>query len=209
MTCAHCDVAFCWLCFQTCGKDAHPHCREEHGGYFPPRPTIDKWLRRLRWRRVNGLLDRTFGARHEQKLEALEMCQPVLSDIETRLWPFPESEPAVGGLIAVTLHVHAAQFGQYEQLVELLDDAPYLLDQVDDRGMSALAAAAHGGHREIVKMLLERGADVGLRDDRNVSALDYALREEHGGVIEAILSHAHATGAHALDALWQRDNRRG
>ena len=42
-----------------------------------------------------------------------------------------------------------------------------------------------------------------------MSALDYALREEHGGVIEAILSHAHATGAHALDALWQRDNRRG
>eukprot|EP00900_Chrysochromulina_parva_P026889 jgi/Chrpa1/8834/Chrysochromulina_OHIO_Genome00020052-RA len=166
MRCSRCNVAFCWLCFEVCGSDAHPHCREVHGGYFPPRAIVDRWSRRLRWRRVDRLLLRSFGCRMPERQEALRLCERILADNETRLWPFPSMEPSVGGTMAVMPHVHAAQFGLIDELESLLDDMPQLLDQTDDRGMSALMAAAHGGHAAVVTVLLERGADVGSRDDR-------------------------------------------
>eukprot|EP00900_Chrysochromulina_parva_P017254 jgi/Chrpa1/2552/Chrysochromulina_OHIO_Genome00013827-RA len=68
MKCSSCNVAFCWLCFQPCGRDAHPHCREVHGGYFPPRTAVNQWHRRLRWRQVDGVLQRAFGERPAPKL---------------------------------------------------------------------------------------------------------------------------------------------
>jgi len=55
MKCSGCDVAFCWLCFQLCGRDAHPHCREAHGGYFPSRSDVYRWHRRLRWHQVDAV----------------------------------------------------------------------------------------------------------------------------------------------------------
>ena len=206
MRCSRCNVAFCWLCFEVCGSDAHPHCREVHGGYFPPRAIVDRWSRRLRWRRVDRLLLRSFGCRMPERQEALRLCERILADNETRLWPFPSMEPSVGGTMAVMPHVHAAQFGLIDELESLLDDMPQLLDQTDDRGMSALMAAAHGGHAAVVTVLLEHGADVGSRDDRGVSALDYAVREDRREVALAILTHA---GHDGLEVLFQRRERRG
>ena len=206
MRCSRCNVAFCWLCFEVCGSDAHPHCREVHGGYFPPRAIVDRWSRRLRWRRVDRLLLRSFGCRMPERQEALRLCERILADNETRLWPFPSMEPSVGGTMAVMPHVHAAQFGQIDELESLLDDMPQLIDQTDDRGMSALMAAAHGGHAAVVTVLLGRGADIGSRDDRGVSALDYAVREDRREVALAILTHA---GHDGLEVLFQRRERRG
>ena len=108
--------------------------------------------------------------------------------------------------MAVMPHVHAAQFGQIDELESLLDDMPQLIDQTDDRGMSALMAAAHGGHAAVVTVLLGRGADIGSRDDRGVSALDYAVREDRREVALAILTHA---GHDGLEVLFQRRERRG
>jgi hypothetical protein len=95
-------------------------------------------------------------------------------------------------MLEVVPHVQAAQFGQIDQLRALLDNTPELIDQANDRGMTALMAAAHGGHAEVVKMLLERGADVTCRDDRGVSALDYAIRENKQEVARALLDSAGA-----------------
>jgi hypothetical protein len=74
-----------------------------------------------------------------------------------------------------------------DELQALLDESPELIDQVNDRGMTALMSAAHGGHAAVVTMLLERGADVTCRDDRGVSALDYAIRENKQEVARALL----------------------
>jgi hypothetical protein len=71
MKCSSCNVAFCWLCFMPCGCDAHPHCREEHGGYFPSRSDVGQWHRRLRWHKVDGVLQRSFGGRPPERKEAL------------------------------------------------------------------------------------------------------------------------------------------
>jgi len=257
MKCSSCDVAFCWLCFQPCGRDAHPHCRTVHGGYFPPRTVVNQWHRRLRWRQVAGVLQRAFGKRtaaaaaaaggagggtpsteglsksakrrlkrkekarlvklgqqpvaseaaqtdeeaEAPKLavviaskrkealreEALRLCARNLADSEIRLWPFPTAEPSVGGMLEAVPHVQAAQFGRIDELRALLDNTPEVIDHANDRGMTALMAAAHGGHAAVVTMLLERGADVTCRDDRGVSALDYAIRENKQEVARALL----------------------
>jgi len=257
MKCSSCDVAFCWLCFQPCGRDAHPHCRTVHGGYFPPRTVVNQWHRRLRWRQVAGVLQRAFGKRtaaaaaaaggagggtpsteglsksakrrlkrkekarlvklgqqpvaseaaqtdeeaEAPKLavviaskrkealreEALRLCARNLADSEIRLWPFPTAEPSVGGMLEAVPHVQAAQFGRIDELRALLDNTPEVIDHANDRGMTALMAAAHGGHAAVVTMLLERGADVTCRDDHGVSALDYAIRENKQEVARALL----------------------
>ena len=189
MSCSSCHVAFCWLCFQACGSDAHPHCHMEHGGYFPPRSDVDRWNRRLRWRLVDGVLQRSFGGRRlPEREEALRLCERNLADSKIGLWPFPNVQPSVGGMLGVLPHVQSAQFGQIDELRALLDETPELIDRADGRGMTALMAAAHGGHAAVVKDLLERGADVTCRDDRGVSALDYAIREDRLEVVLAILA---------------------
>ena len=195
MTCSSCHVAFCWMCFQPCGHNAHPHCSEEHGGYFPSRSEVNQWHRKLRWRQVDGLLQRSFGGcpperKEALRKEALRLCERNLADREIRLWPFPNKEPSVGGMLGVAAHVQAAQFGQVDELRALLDESPELIDQVNDRDMTALMSAAHGGHAAVVTMLLERGADVTCRDDRGVSALEYAIREDRLEVVLAILDRA-------------------
>lgn len=52
VVCQHCKTAYCWMCFELCGKDAHPHAMEAHRMYFPPRPLIKSWHKRWRWLRV-------------------------------------------------------------------------------------------------------------------------------------------------------------
>ena len=210
MKCSSCNVAFCWLCFMPCGCDAHPHCREEHGGYFPSRSEVGLWHRRLRWHKVDGVLQRSFGGRPPERKEALRQealrfCKRHLADGEIRLWPFPAVAPSVGGMLGVVPHVQFAQFGQIDELRALLDETPELIDQADGRGMTALMAAAHGGHAAVVTELLERGADVTCRDDRGVSALEYAIREDRQEVALAILDHAgdvvNAVGPRGTTAL--------
>jgi len=190
MKCSSCDVAFCWLCFQPCGRDAHPHCREVHGGFFPSRSDVNRWHRRLRWLQVDAVLQRSFGGRPPEREEALHLCERNLADSAIGLWPFPTVVPSVGGMLGVAAHVQAAQFGWINELQALLDNTPELIDQANDRGMTALMAAAHGGHTAVVTMLLERGADVTRRDDRRVSALEFAIREDRQEVVLAILDHA-------------------
>ena len=206
MKCRSCDVAFCWLCFQPCGQDAHPHCREVHGGYFPSRSDMNLWHRRLRWHQVDGVLQRSFeGSPPERKealrKEALRLCERHLADGEIRLWPFPNKKPSVlGCVIGGSPHVRVAQHGEIDELRALLDESPELIDQANDRGMTALMAAAHGGHAAVVTMLLKRRADVTCRDDRGVSALEYAIREDRQEVVLAILEHA----GHVVNAVGPR-----
>jgi hypothetical protein len=125
-----------------------------------------------------------------------------------KLWPLPECEPEVGSLIGTSLpHVHAAQFGMADELREMLDADPNLVDEVDDRRMTALMGAAHGGHMDLVRELLARGASPILRDDHGVSALDYAIREDRADVVLALVEHVRAAGADVFETLFERPNR--
>jgi ankyrin repeat protein len=58
--------------------------------------------------------------------------------------------------------------------VKLLVERGARLDDVDDRGRSALMTAAERGHPLIVAWLLEQGADPTLRDKQGKTATDLA-----------------------------------
>ena len=97
--------------------------------------------------KVDAVLQRTFGGRRPPEREdALRLCERNLADSDIGLWPFPTVVPSV--MLGVAAHVQAAQFGRIEELRALLDDTPELIDRANDRGMTALMAAAHGGHTE-------------------------------------------------------------
>jgi len=206
MTCSSCRVAFCWLCFQACGHDAHPHCREEHGGFFPSKHDLYQWHRRLRWHKVDRVFQRSFQGRPPDRKvalreEALNLCERNLADSEIGLWPFPSVQPSVGGAIGVVPHVQFAMFGQIDELRALLDETPELIDQPNDRGLTCLMAAAHGGYAAVVAVLLERGADVARRDARGVSALDYAVREHRQEALLTLLKHSESRSLQLVNAV--------
>jgi len=206
MTCSSCHVAFCWLCFQACGHDAHPHCREEHGGFFPSKHDVYQWHRRLRWHKVDRVFQRSFQGRPPDRKvalreEALNLCERNLADSEIGLWPFPSVQPSVGGAIGVVPHVQFAMFGQIDELRALLDETPELIDQPNDRGLTCLMAASHGGYAAVVAVLLERGADVARRDARGVSALDYAVREHRQEALLTLLKHSESRSLQLVNAV--------
>jgi len=64
----------------------------------------------------------------------------------------------------LTLLHWAADRGQVEMAVLLLDRDPLLLDAVDGEGQTALHYAASCAHADLVTLLLERGADRTLED---------------------------------------------
>jgi len=64
----------------------------------------------------------------------------------------------------LTLLHWAADRGQVEMAVLLLDRDPLLLDAVDGEGQTALHYAASCAHVDLVALLLERGADKTIQD---------------------------------------------
>ena len=61
-------------------------------------------------------------------------------------------------VVAVLELLTAATAQRTEELAELLDDAPELIDERDQRFMTPLMLASHAGCVENVTLLLERGA---------------------------------------------------
>ena len=60
----------------------------------------------------------------------------------------------------------------------MLIDKGANLDEVDDRGKTALMMAAELGHIEAVKELLQRGAKSEIKDKEGKFAVDNAANEE-------------------------------
>ena len=71
-------------------------------------------------------------------------------------------------------HANDVPDGDGVKTTELLLARGARLDEVDDRGRSALMMAAELGHGEIVKLLLARGAMADLKDKEGKSAADLA-----------------------------------
>ena len=74
------------------------------------------------------------------------------------------------------------------QLVTMLLDKGATLEARDDRGRTALMAAAELGHAEVVDLLLKRGADPHARDTAGKSAADLAT----AAPVQALLAAAAA-----------------
>ena len=185
-----CD-AFCWLCREVCGKDAHPHCGRVHGDFFPPRHIIAQWERRYRWRRVQDVLWHALIAGGMERDAALQVIQPNLQS--HGLWPFPATEPTIGGVGEVEpansldAAFAAARRGDAGAVQAMLVIEPAFIDAVDARGMTMLMVAAHAGHGEVVAVLLERGARVEQQDERRRTALHMAVEMGQAEISRVLL----------------------
>ena len=71
------------------------------------------------------------------------------------------------------------------QLVTLLLDKGAAVEARDDRGRTALMAAAELGHADIVDLLLRKGADPRNRDTMGKSAADLASSEAIRAALDA------------------------
>ena len=184
MKCLHCDVAFCWQCFECCDIDAHGHVIDVHGQHFPPLAEVETWHRRWRWRRIARLL--TAGALPSKlpqcreaahdlhntrllKLSAaeIERIRPAKSMLlDFGLWPMPPTQPKVKDGMARSALILAAISGDVAFLFADADaeggglaaglaDGTLQLDENDARFMTALHHACHGGHARFARCLLD------------------------------------------------------
>lgn len=187
MRCEHCHVAFCWMCFAACGRDAHPHAIEAHGEYFVPRSIVKAWHRRWRWRRVSELLERELGDDLGKRMSELQTCEVYLADDRIQLWPFPAQEPsiAVGAQSRNPLLIAATEGNVVAAAAAL--DGGMDVDTRNDRRMTALHLAAHGGHVELIELLLTRAASPHPQDRDGVTPLDYAERESRPEALLVLL----------------------
>ena len=185
-----CD-AFCWLCREVCGNDAHPHCGRVHHEFFPPRRVIAQWERRYRWRRVQDVLMHAFPAGGAIREDALEGIRLNLSS--HGLWPFPTMEPSVSSpgeeepASSLDATFAAVRRGDAGAVRATLIHEPMFVNAVNGRGMTMLMVAAHTGHAEVVDELLGSGARVEELDERRLTALHMAVERRHTDISRALL----------------------
>eukprot|EP00927_Polykrikos_kofoidii_P030001 TRINITY_DN25883_c0_g1_i1.p1 TRINITY_DN25883_c0_g1~~TRINITY_DN25883_c0_g1_i1.p1 ORF type:complete len:671 (+),score=91.43 TRINITY_DN25883_c0_g1_i1:178-2013(+) len=181
MVCAHCHVAYCWLCFQPCGRDAHEHCRVVHPPtYFPSRRTISQWHARWRWHKVQSHL-----LRLGEPLRAPSLALSKVDLQDVLLWPFPDEAPVVSA-DKVPPMIAAAVAGAMAVLEQALDAGSHV-DEADERGMTALMHACHTGRHEVAVWLLEQGASPYARDHNGRGCLFFAQRSQSVEVVPALL----------------------
>ena len=88
--CGHCSEAYCWMCFELCGRDAHAHAIQAHKTYFPSRALVAAWHRRWRWWRVFAALDKHYPI-------GTGAGAPAAKAKRAKLLDFPLRSPAGGG----------------------------------------------------------------------------------------------------------------
>jgi hypothetical protein len=69
-------------------------------------------------------------------------------------------------------------------------DPNWLNKDDDDKGHTAVTAAAKRGHVDVLAILLGlKDIDVCVRDSKGISALDFAVKREHAEVADALKAH--------------------
>ncbi len=69
-------------------------------------------------------------------------------------------------------------------------DPNWLNKDDDDKGHTAVTAAAKRGHADVLAILLgHKGIDACVRDSKGVSALDFAVKRDHAEVADALKAH--------------------
>jgi ankyrin repeat protein len=87
----------------------------------------------------------------------------------------------------------AAEEGNEEEVIRLLDADPALLEVEDNDGVRPLAVAAWHGHLGLARLLIARGANINATGYDGFTALHYAAQDGHAEVLALLLDK----GAHA------------
>lgn len=80
--------------------------------------------------------------------------------------------------------------GDVAEVTRLLDQAPVLVDSMDEKGWTPLMLASRCGRVEVLELLLERGADPNRAlSSLGWSALHHGARQGHSEAVEVLLRH--------------------
>lgn len=82
----------------------------------------------------------------------------------------------------------AVIFGHGERVAQLLQASPWLIDEADSAGRTALHFAAINGNHEMVAQLLSFKSNLNARDVKGFTALHHAVIEGHRQVVEQLLA---------------------
>ena len=82
----------------------------------------------------------------------------------------------------------AAEQGNLEEVMRLIEEDPEIVDDIDHHHQTALHCASDRGHVEVVSYLLDQGANTDRKAYDGDTALLYACRSGHVEVVELLLS---------------------
>ena len=82
-----------------------------------------------------------------------------------------------------------ADSGNPEELLELIETNPELINEKDEDNQNALFSAIFGGDFECVKILIERGVDIQSPDDTGWTPLHEATFNGTAEMVAYLLSH--------------------
>ena len=101
--------------------------------------------------------------------------------------------------------LHAAASEDQRHVTSFLIGESVNVNEVDERGRTALMYAAAEGHRRVAQLLLDAGADPELRDASGRLARDYAVAEDEYALAVLLGANANALPERdADDELWKR-----
>ena len=89
--------------------------------------------------------------------------------------------------MALSIH-DAAEEGDLEEVMRLIQEDPEIVDEIDDNESTALHLACIDGHVEVVSYLLDQGANINTTDNVDATPLYYACYEGRLEVVELLLS---------------------
>lgn len=83
----------------------------------------------------------------------------------------------------------AAEYGEFEVLMQMLEHHPNMLQCTDEDGYTPLHRAAYNGHTEVIQLLLNKGARVDARTEDGWTALHSASYWSQTHAAVKLLSH--------------------
>ena len=92
-----------------------------------------------------------------------------------------------------------ADSGTPEELLELIETNPELLNEKDENNQNALFSAIYGGDFECVKILIDKGIDINSADNRGWTPLHEATFNGTAEMVAYLLSHKANVNACAHD----------
>uniref|UniRef100_A0A4W3JYE9 NAD-capped RNA hydrolase NUDT12 n=1 Tax=Callorhinchus milii TaxID=7868 RepID=A0A4W3JYE9_CALMI len=96
-----------------------------------------------------------------------------------------ENNPMKG---MISLFHEIAAKGDVAKLSAMMNHSESLIDEIGEKGWSALMYACRNGHFEVVQLLLEKGCDSSISNNSGQTALDIAKFWGHNHIVDLLLN---------------------
>jgi len=89
----------------------------------------------------------------------------------------------------------AAQAGDIETLIEIVDKLGHLVNAKDENGWTPLHEGVRGGHTKVIEVLVEKGADINIRTGHGRGESPLHIAKQMHGINHPVTMLLSALGA--------------